>query len=274
MCDIAKVSTSGYYQWLKNRDRLPKDQSDYLAIKEIFDKGKGKWGWRQVQMKLKSLKNVIMNHKKIKRIKIKYGLVTKIRKKNPYKNMMKKTLQHKTFPNILNRQFLQVIPFRFFCTDITYVFFNNQVAYLSVVKDIASGEIVAWSLNSRITMDLVLDTVVEMKNNRNISSFKDVVIHSDQGFHYTNPDYISQIKNLDMIQSMSRKGNCIDNSPMETFFGHFKDDVDYKNCKTFEELFAIVKEYIAYYNTERQQWELKKMTPVDYRNHLLLATVQ
>lgn len=68
---------------------------------------------------------------------------------------------------------------------------------------------------------------------------------------------------------MSRKGNCIDNAPMESFFGHLKDDVDYKNCKTFEELSLLITEYVKYYNQERQQWNLKKMTPVNYRNHLL-----
>jgi len=72
-----------------------------------------------------------------------------------------------------------------------------------------------------------------------------------------------------MVQSMSRKGNCIDNSPMESFFGHFKDDVDYKDCKTFEELNLLIEKYMQYYNYERYQWNLKKMTPVQYRNHLL-----
>jgi len=214
-----------------------------------------------------------MNHKKIKRIKNQYGLITRIRRKNPYKAMMKKTQGHRTLPNILNRQFDQLVPFKVFCTDITYVFFNNRVAYLSVVKDIASGEVVAWNLKMRITMDLVIDTVKQMKNNIHIPSLKDILIHSDQGFHYTNPQYIGMIDELEMTQSMSRKGNCIDNSPMESFFGHFKDEVDYKQCKTFEELLALVKEYIEYYNTQRQQWELKKMTPVAYRNHLLLAPV-
>ena len=152
------------------------------------------------------------------------------------------------------------------------MFFNNTVAYLSAVKDVASREIVAWSLSKHIDMNLVFETIKNMKNNKNISSLKDILIHSDQGFHYTNPDFVSQIKKSEMVQSMSRKGNCIDNSPMETFFGHFKDEVDYKKCKTFEELRALTAEYIDYYNNERQQWELKKMTPVNYRNHLLMAT--
>lgn len=274
VCRFVGVSSSGYYRWRAHKDHLPKDYDDYLAVKEIFEKGKGKWGWRQVQMKLKTLKNITMNHKKIKRIKNTYGFNTKIRRKNPYKAMMKRTQEHRTFSNILNRQFDQLIPFTVFCTDITYVFFNNRVAYLSVVKDIASGEVVAWNLSMRIDMNLVFDTVKSMKNNESIPSLKDILIHSDQGFHYTNPEYIGMIDALEMVQSMSRKGNCIDNSPMESFFGHFKDEVDYKICKTFEELLVMVREYIEYYNTQRQQWELKKMTPVVYRNHLLLTTVQ
>ncbi len=271
LCQFAGVSPSGYYRWLGRRDQLPKDYDDYLVVKEVFDKGKGRWGWRQVQMKLKSLKSITMNHKKIKRIKIKYGLTTKIRQKNPYRAIMKKTQEHRTFPNVLDRQFTQLIPFKVFCTDITYIFFNNRVAYFSVIKDIASGEVVAWSISMHIDMNLVFETVKSMKSNTNIPSLKDVLIHSDQGFHYTNPQYIERIRQLDMTQSMSRKGNCIDNSPMESFFGHFKDEVDYKLCRTFEELLAMVKEYVTYYNTQRQQWELKKMTPVDYRNHLLSA---
>jgi transposase InsO family protein len=274
ICQFAGVSASGYYRWLGRKDQPQKDHDDYLSVKEVFDHGKGKWGWRQIHMKLKTLKNITMNHKKIKRIKNKYSLVTKIRRPNPYKALMKATQEHRTFPNILNREFTQSIPFKVFCTDITYVFFNNRVAYFSVVKDIASGEVVAWSLSMHITMDLVFDTVQNMKGNATIPSLKNILIHSDQGFHYTNPEYIGMIDSLDMNQSMSRKGNCIDNSPMESFFGHFKDEVDYKICKTFEEVLAMVKEYIEYYNTQRQQWELKKMTPVNYRNHLLLAPIR
>jgi putative transposase len=177
--------------------------------------------------------------------------------------IMKKTQEHRILPNQLAREFNQIIPLRFFCTDITYMFFNNKVAYLSVVKDIASGEIVAWYLLPNLTMTLVLKTIEQM------AKYENALIHSDQGFHYTNPEYILKIKTLDMIQSMSRKGNCIDNAPIESFFGHLKDDVDYKSCKTFEELRLLVENYIQYYNHERPQWNKNKMTPVEYRSHLL-----
>lgn len=218
-------------------------------------------------MKLRADENITMNHKKIIRIMKKYDLITKIRRTNPYKQIMKKTLEHRTFTNKLNREFKQETPYKFFCTDITYLFFTNKLAYLSVVKDIASGEVISWELSRRIDMDLVLNTVENMK--KNLSSLNDVMIHSDQGFHYTSPSYINMVKDLNMVQSMSEKGSCIDNAPIESFFGHMKDEVDYKNCETFEEIKRIITRYMNYYNNERYQWDLKKMTPVQYRDYLL-----
>ena len=217
---------------------------------------------------------VIMNHKKILRIMNKYHLITKIRRRNPYKTIMKKSQEHRTFDNKLNRVFMVFAPFKVFSTDITYIPINHRFAYLSVVKDLASGEVVAWKLAMHMEMSLVLDTVEAMKNNPAITTacLKDSMIHSDQGVHYTNPQYIEKVKGLSMVQSMSRRGNCIDNAPIESFFGHLKDDVDYKDCKTFDELYSLIANYMQYYNNERQQWDLKKMTPVGYRNHLL-ATV-
>ena len=271
LCNIANVSRSGYYRWLKNADKPDKDYEEYLLIKEIFEKGKRKWGWRTIQMKLFSNKQIIMNHKKIIRIKNKYYLFTKIRRTNPYKAIMKKTKEHRTFGNILDRNFNQTAPFRAFGTDITYLPFNHRMAYLSAVKDFASGEIVAWDVSQHLEMDIVLNTVKNMQQNKNIVSLADVLIHSDQGVHYTSPQYSNMLKKLNMIQSMSRKGNCIDNAPTESFFGHLKDDVDYTDCKSFDELKEMIDQYINYYNNERQQWDLKKMTPVEYRNHLIFS---
>lgn len=216
-----------------------------------------------------------MNHKKISRIMRKYHLFTKIRRPNPYRLIMKKTLEHTTFPNELNRNFHQAIPYTTFCTDITYIPYNHRMAYVSTIKDIASREIVGWKIAQHLEMSIVLDTLKSMQKSckARLTSFQEILLHSDQGFHYTNPLYVNELKRLDMVQSMSRKGNCIDNAPMESFFGHMKDDVDYKSCKTFQEVSLVIQEYIAYYNNERYQWGLKKMTPVGYRNHLLGLSV-
>lgn len=268
MCAIANVSRSGYYKWLKHSNNPEKDCDEYLLIKEIFDKGKRKYGFRTIQMKLLE-KKIIMNHKKISRIMKKYRLFAKIRRTNPYKIIMKKSLEHRTFENKLNRNFDQSVPFKALCADITYLPFNHRFAYLSAVKDVASGEVVGWNLTRHLEMDIVLGTIENMKKYASLASFKDVLIHSDQGFHYTNPQYVEKIKGLNMIQSMSGKGNCIDNAPIESFFGHLKDDVDCKSCKTFEQMHLLIRGYMKYYNYERPQWNLKKMTPVEYRNHLL-----
>jgi transposase InsO family protein len=208
-----------------------------------------------------------MNHKKIQRIMRKYDLIAKVRRKNPYKAIMKKRLEHRTFPNLLNRQFNRSIPYKVFSTDITYIPFHSEFAFLSVVKDIASGEAVSWNVSRGLEMTLVADTVKKIP----ARLCENAMIHSDQGFHYTHPGYIEIVKELGMIQSMSGKGSAIDNAPIESFFGHLKDELDYKSCQTFQDLHSKIDEYMRYYNHERKQWTRNKMTPVQYRNHLLAS---
>ena len=195
----------------------------------------------------------------------KYELVTKIRKRNPYKIIMKKRLEHRKFPNILQREFKQTTPYKVFCTDITYLPFRGKFAYLSVVKDIASGEAMAWNVSTRPDMTLVTETMKKIKPNLIMNT----LIHSDQGFHYTNPNYIKIIQKMGMKQSMSGKGNCIDNAPIESFFGHLKDEVDYKKCQSFEELDSKINNYMVYYNNQRKQWSKNRMAPAEYRDYLL-----
>lgn len=208
---------------------------------------------------------VKMNHKRIIRIMRENDLIARIRRKNPYSMIMKTDQEHRTAANILNRDFNQTIPGKVFCTDITYLYYGmSQKAYLSAVKDIASHEIVGWKLSNNLSLKFVLDSVSELKTKDN-----NAIIHSDQGVHYTHPTYITKLKELDIRQSMSRRGNCIDNAPMESFFGHMKDDVDCREAKTFEELNVMIDRYLKYYNNERYQWDLKKMTPAQYRDHLL-----
>jgi putative transposase len=258
LCELAGASRSGYYKWLRYADEPDKDHIDYLKIKESFDKSHGKYGWRSIKMRLPE-----MNHKKIQRIMRKYGLVAKVRKRNPYKAIMKKRLEHRTFPNELQRAFTQTVPRTVFCTDITYLPFNGTYAYLSVIKDIATGEVVAWNLSSGLEMTLVTETIEQMESHEN------ALIHSDQGFHYTNPLFIEGVKALKMIQSMSGKGNCIDNAPIESFFGHMKDELEYQSCESVEELRLKIVEYMRYYNHERKQWIRNRMSPIEYKSYLL-----
>jgi putative transposase len=204
-----------------------------------------------------------MNHKKIQRIMRKYDLVATVRRRNPYKAIMKKRLEHRTFPNKLQRAFNQTVPRSVFCADITYLPFNSIYAYLSVIKDIATGEVVAWHLSSGLEMTLVTETIKQMEPSEH------ALIHSDQGFHYTNPLFIKIVQELRMNQSMSGKGSCIDNAPIESFFGHLKDELDHQSCESVEELYSKTAEYMRYYNCERKQWTRNRMSPVQYREHLL-----
>lgn len=214
----------------------------------------------------------IMNHKKIRRIKNEYGLNTKIRRKNPYKALAKKTQEHSTCPNILDRKFDVLNPYSVYSTDITYLFYGKgKKAYLSAVKDLATKEIVGYHLSKNIDMELVFNTLAKTIELTPLFYREFLMLHSDQGFHYTNPNFRQKLKDLKITQSMSRKGNCLDNAPIESFFGHFKDELDYSTCDTFEELEKKVNEYIYDYNNNRYQWNLKKMTPVQYRDHLLVA---
>jgi putative transposase len=193
----------------------------------VFEKGEKKLGWRPIQMRLRNDYAVVMNHKKIRRIMNKYALVCQVRRKNPYKQIMKKTQEHRTFENILNRNFRQLVPKKVLCTDITYLYYAlGRKAYLSVIKDIATGEILAWELSMNIELEFVIKTVVKL------GQMSDTLLHSDQGFHYTSPLYSKAIQTLGITQSMSRKGNCIDNAPIESFFGHLKDELDFKSCST------------------------------------------
>jgi len=186
--------------------------------------------------------------------------------------MMKATHEHRVVPNLLNREFKQDIPGKVLLTDITYLSYGNgQRAYLSTIKDSSTNEILAYHVSERITMDLATDTLLKLKKNRNFKKVKDALIHSDQGTHYTHPDFQKIVKKLGLRQSMSRRGNCWDNAPQESFFGHFKDEASIQACTNLDELKREIKQYMTYYNHYRYQWNLKKMTPVQYRDHLLRA---
>lgn len=203
----------------------------------------------------------------------KYNLKCPIRKANPYRRMMKATKEHSTCENKVNRQFKTGIPYNILLTDITYLFYgNNKRCYLSTIKDAETNEILAYYLSENITLEMSLETVKRLKKNKHIILNEKVKIHSDQGAHYTSPTFHKLLEKYNIEQSMSRRGNCWDNAPQESFFGHMKDELHLDNCLTFKDVKYEIKEYIDYYNNYRYQWNLKKMTPVMYRNHLLKET--
>lgn len=210
-----------------------------------------------------------MNHKKVLRLMKKYNLLAKVRRKNPYKNMASKTQEHRTKKNILGRDFRGKTPLQKFGTDITYIGERKNWKYLSVVRDMITGEVVSYSLSSNLGLRATLKTIEELEQKLGKRKCKNILIHSDQGWHYTHPEYQTKLTKLKIQQSMSRKGNCLDNAPTESFFGHMKDELEITGKESFTELEKIIDSYIFEYNNHRPQWNKKKMTPVQYRNHLL-----
>lgn len=212
--------------------------------------------------------NLIINHKKIIKIMQKYNLRTKIRRKNNFRIKLNETLSDKIYQNIINRNFNSKIPNSNYCTDITYINYKYNRAYLSVVKDISTGEIVSYSLSKNLKLNFVLDCIKQIPLNHN-NKDNIVILHSDQGIHYRSNKYQKLLQNLNIIQSMSAKGNAIDNAPIESFFGHLKDEIDFKKCTSYDEVKNLIDNYVYYYNYKRYQWDKMKMTPIQYKNYLL-----
>jgi putative transposase len=275
-CKLLGVSRSGYYSYQKAAEsRLEREQKD-LEAKEIilkaFNRRGYKKGSRSIKMILENEYELNFSRKRIQRIMNKYEIVCPHRKSNPYKKIAKATKEHQVVPNKLNREFKQGTPGKVLLTDITYLPYNGKdMAYLSTVKDASTNEILAYHVSDHITLDIATKTIHKLMNNKKISLHSDAFIHSDQGSHYTSPRYQKLLKKYELGQSMSRRGNCWDNAPQESFFGHLKDEVDYKSCKTLKELKAKINHYMIYYNNYRYQWNLKRMTPIQYRNHLLAS---
>jgi putative transposase len=278
LCKTAGVSRSGYYNYFSIKSQRVREQRSIQddAVRDIILEAYNfKWrkkGARQIKMTLEGQFGIVYNLKRIRRIMKKYQIFCPIRKANPYRRMMKATKEHSILPNLLNRHFKQEIPGKVLLTDITYLFYGNgKKAYLSTIKDGSTNEILAYNVSDSLKIDIATDTILRLKKNIKFKLPKDAFIHSDQGVHYTSPIFQRLVKTCGLGQSMSRRGNCWDNAPQESFFGHFKDEAYIKSCETLEELKKEIKQYMIYYNNYRYQWNLKKMTPVQYRNHLLNA---
>ena len=223
-----------------------------------------KYWYRKINMKL-AKKWIIINHKKVLRFMNKYNLLSIIRRKNPYSKIRKATQEHNTAKNILNRVFRWLNPFTKIWTDITYIRFKWKWIYLSIMIDMVSWEILSHQISDNLELWFVQDSLKDLEK----YNLKWALIHSDQWFHYTHPSFKIWVEKLWCIQSMSRRWNCIDNSPTESAFGHIKDEIDISECNTLEDVKIYMNNYFFDYNNERPQWNRKKMTPVQYRNHLL-----
>jgi len=269
LCNIAGVSKSGYYNWVASeKNRIKKEEQDRrdfdLILIAYNYKGYNK-GARSIYMHLLHQNPpVIMNIKKIRRLMKKYNLFCPIRKANPYRRMAKALKTNNVADNLVNREFKEHGPRMILLTDITYIIYNNNKCYLSTILDAFTKEVLSYVLSESLEVDFVLETVNQLIDKHGIALTTKTLVHSDQGCHYTSYSFIQILKDKELRQSMSRKGNCWDNAPQEGFFGHMKDEIDLSRCKTFNDVKIIIDNWMDYYNNERYQWDLAKLSPVEY----------
>lgn len=269
LCDIAGVSRAGYYHWKNNEEmryyKEIKDQEDFNLILEAYHYRGFAKGVKGIYMRLLKMDKP-MNQKKIRRLMRKYGLVCPIRKANPHRRMAKAIKTNNYASNLLNRQFEAFGPRMVLLTDISYIPYNGVFAYLSVIIDAFTKEVLSYQLSHSLELDFVLLTVEELMINHQNELKTETLIHSDQGCHYTSHKFIKIIKDSDLRQSMSRRGNCWDNAPQESFFGHMKDEIKDKIsiCIEFTQVKAVIDDWMDYYNNDRCVWKLNKLSPKEF----------
>ena len=271
LCELAGVSRSGYYAWLKaaptREARELQDKADFELILAIYKRRGYAKGARSIYMGLLHMNPpVIMNIKKIRRLMKKYNLFCPIRKANPYRRMAKALKTSNYADNLLQREFECYGPRYVLLTDITYIPYNGEFAYLSTILDAYTKQILSYVLSDSLEIDFVKETVENLIRDHGITLHKETLIHSDQGSHYTSATFIQIIEDCDLRRSMSRRGNCWDNSPQESFFGHMKDHIldKVKECTEFQQIKDIVDDYVDYYNNEAYVWELCRLSPNEY----------
>lgn len=273
LCDIAGVSRSGYYRWInaaEHREKQElKDRADFEIILKAYNHRGYSKGAKGIYMHLIHQEEpIVMNLKKIRRLMKKYNLICPIRKANPYRRMAKALKTSNVAENLVNREFTKYGPRKILLTDITYIPYNGKFCYLSTILDACTKQILAYVLSDSLEVDFVLETVNILIEKHGVDITTETIIHSDQGCHYTSCSFIQLLKDKKLRQSMSRKGNCWDNAPQESFFGHMKDEIDLSNCKTFEEVKKIIDDWMDYYNNERYQWNLAKLSPNEYYEYI------
>lgn len=264
------MSRSGYYRWLntieKRKLRELQDYADFQLILNAYNYRSFKKGARSIYMRLKNDHDTVMNLKKIRRLMKKYHLECPIRKPNPRRQTMKEMRTNAVADNLLKREFREHGPRRVLLTDITYIPYKGIFCYLSVIKDAYTKEILAHVLSESLAVDFVLETIHQLISIHGISLSAETMIHSDQGSHYTSVSFRELLKNVNLRQSMSRRGNCWDNAPQESLFGHMKEELAdrMKTWKEFSEVRSDIDDWVDYYNNDRYQWGLNQLTPTEF----------
>lgn len=274
LCNMAGVSRSGYYSWLKSLEkkalREARDKEDFDRILEAYKfRGYDK-GSRGIHMRLLHM-GILMNRKKICRLMQKFNLKCPIRKANPYRRMAKAMRTNMVAPNLVNREFKGHGPRKILLTDITYIKLADEFVYLSVITDAYTKQCLSYVLSNSLEVDFVLQTVEQLIDFYGDEIRTDCLLHSDQGCHYTSIKFRELLNDAGLRQSMSRRGNCWDNAPQESFFGHMKDELYWRSKKwlIFEDVKTDIDDWMDYYNNDRYQWDLAKLSPNEYYEYVI-----
>ncbi|MDG0844605.1 IS3 family transposase, partial [Staphylococcus equorum] len=265
LCKVSNLAKSVFYYWLNKLTSEDNNKELKEEIKKICSDANYVYGYRRVTLVLNQ-RGYCVNHKKVlklmKHLNLTCTKFTKKRRKyNSYKGKVGRIAK-----NLIRQRFYADRPFQKYVTDITQFSINNEIKlYLSPVMDLYSSEIISYKMSEHPTLDIVISPLEEAIKQRPSLRYR-ATFHSDQGWHYQHKQYTSILNEHKIFQSMSRKGNCLDNSPMENFFGLLKQEMYYgEKFKNVEELKQNIQKYIYFYNNERIKSKLKGLSPTKYR---------
>ena len=268
------ISKTSYYSILKNDNygsyemrKNDLDIKDKTIIENVISANKYPKGNRMIFMLLNRAGHH-MSRNKIYRLCKKFNIKCNVRKSNASRQVMNDLLKRNCKPNLVKRKFKLSKPGDITLTDVSYLKCECGTIYLSAIKDACTGKVklVVSELND---LNLALNTLDNISKNE---SCEDKLFHSDQGTLYLSDKFQEKLKNLGYTQSMSKRGNCWDNAPQESFFGHMKDEVDFSLCTSFLEVEKEINDYEYYYNYQRPQWDRLMMTPVEYEQYIMSLT--
>ena len=259
---MSGLARSTYYYYLKHQD-TDKYECEKKEIQEIYNANKSRYGYRRITIVMRN-KGYVINHKTVQKLMKILGLKGKQRKNDKYHSY--KGEVGKVADNLLKRDFYATKPFEKLTTDVTQFKIGDEKVYLSPVMDLYNREIVSYSVSTSPNLWQIremLDGLFEK-----LPSDATPVFHSDQGWQYQHAEYQRLLSEHNITQSMSRKGNCMDNGAMENFFGRLKVEMFYgEKFESVNTFIDELKSYIYYYNNERISLKLKGMSPVKYRTH-------
>ena len=262
LLDLTNMARSSFYYHQKQSKLPDKYEEIKKLIKAIYEQHKGYYGYRRITDELQN-KGIVINHKTVLRLMKLLGLKSIIRVKK-YKSY--KGEQGKIAPNILERNFKATAPNQKWATDITEFNVSGKKLYLSPIIDLFNQEIISYELTERPVFKQVV--MMLKKAFKKIPDNTNLLLHSDQGWQYQMSQYQNLLKEKGIVQSMSRKGNCLDNAIIENFFGILKSEMFYtQKFKSVEQLKQEIIKYIIYYNNQRIKSNLNKMSPIKYRAH-------